>query len=177
MLISPSYRKQQEELHTTIPGYGVMGAKYGKQISRIMDEVGITHLLDYGCGHNLSLRKTLKPKGKFTYTAYDPGVPEYAEKPEPAEMVACIDVIEHIEPECLTDVLDHLQELTQVLLFATVHTGPANKTLPDGRNAHLIQQPMEWWMPKFLERFKVQGLQRRPTGFELIAFANDCYSG
>ena len=140
----------------------------------MVDVMEIDHLLDYGCGHNLSLRETLKPERAFKYQCYDPGVPEYAEAPVPAQMVVCIDVLEHIEPELLDNVLDHLEELTEEVLFATVHTGPAGKVLPDGRNAHLIQQPAEWWLPKFMERFTLKGFnQRSSTGFEVLCLAND----
>ena len=128
-------------------------------MSQIMDTMEIDHLLDYGCGRNLSLTRTLKPKRKFKYQAYDIGVPKYCEPPVPAQMVACIDVIEHIEPDYLEDVLDHLEELTEEVLFISVHTGPAGKVLDDGRNAHLIQQPMEWWLPKIAERFVIQSVQ------------------
>ncbi|MHC4302579.1 MAG: hypothetical protein ACYS7Y_35410 [Planctomycetota bacterium] len=104
-------------------------------------------------------------------------MPEYAEDPAPAEMVACIDVLEHVEPDCLDAVMDHLEELTERLLFCTVHTGPAGKKLPDGRNAHLIQHPPEWWLPKFIERFHLQGYHARRNGFELVLLANDYNSG
>ena len=33
-------------------------------------------------------------------------------------------------------------------LVALLATGPAEKMLPDGRNAHLIQQPKQWWLDK-----------------------------
>lgn len=89
-------------------------------------------------------------------------------------MVTCIDVLEHIEPDYLQDVFDHLQDLTEVILFATVHTGPAGKTLPDGRNAHLIQQPMEWWLPHFMERWDIQTVQKTSHhGFYVIANHQD----
>ena len=85
-------------------------------------------------------------------------------------MVTCIDVLEHIEPEYLEDVLDHLEELTEVVLFASIHTGPAGKTLDDGRNAHLIQKPMEFWLPKIWERFAIQTVQvMSPHEFFVIA--------
>lgn len=143
-------------------------------VGEMIDLMGIDHLLDYGCGHNLSLQENLKPQRQFKYQCYDPGVPEYAEPPEPAELVVCIDVLEHIEPDCLEEVLDHLESLTQQVLFATVHTGPAGKVLPDGRNAHLIQKPAEWWLPRFMERFTMQGFHARSiTGFEVVLLAND----
>ena len=173
MLISEEYRKQQEKLHEN-PHYGVMGQHYGKLVSEIINKVGIRHLLDYGCGHNRSLTWTLKPKEEITYQAYDPGVPEYSDDPTPAEMVVCCDVLEHIEPDYLENVLDHLEQLTEVILFATVHTGPAAKTLPDGRNAHLIQKPMEWWLPKFQDRWDIQTVQKTGRGgFYVIANNKD----
>lgn len=143
-------------------------------VAGMIDKLEINHVLDYGCGSRQSLRKTLKPSRSFTYQAYDPGWPKYAGDPIPAELVTCIDVLEHIEPEYLDKVLDHLEELTQVVLFATVHTGPAGKHLADGRNAHLIQQPMEWWLPKFTERFAIQTAQSTgPKGFFVIAQNRD----
>ena len=178
MLISADYQKQQEAMHASKKiNYGTTGEQYGEQVGQWVDRLQIKTLLDYGCGHNLSLMKTLKPESEFTYTAYDPGVPEYQGEPEPAEMVVCIDVLEHIEPECLEDVLDHLESLTQRVCFCTVHTGPAGKLLPDGRNAHLIQKPYDWWMPKFMERFELQNFAHRGSGFEVLLIANDYDSG
>lgn len=85
-------------------------------------------------------------------------------------MVACIDVLEHVEPAHLSDVLDHLEELTELILFASIATGPAAKKLSDGRNAHLIQQPMEFWLPKLWERFDIQTVQvSQPGQFFVIA--------
>ena len=47
----------------------------------------------------------------------------------------------------------------------TVHTGAAVKVLPDGRNAHLIQRPAAWWLPKFMERFELAAFNRMHHGF------------
>lgn len=143
-------------------------------VGKIIDKMEIDHLLDYGCGSNLSLTETLKPQRKFKYQAYDIGVPKYSDPPKPAQMVACIDVIEHVEPEFLEDVLDHLEELTEEVLLISVHTGPAGKYLDDGRNAHLTQQPMGWWFPKLDERFDIQTVQKvNDRSFYIIAFSNE----
>jgi hypothetical protein len=157
-------------------------------VAEIVKNLQVSHLLDYGCGHNLSLFKALGPKlkalglpYKVTLQAYDPGVPQLAAPPVPAQMVTCLDVLEHIEPECLEAVLDDLQRCTKAVLFATIASGPAVKTLPDGRNAHLIQQPIKWWLPKFWDRFELQhvmvdGVVHRhgggaDGGFIIIAYA------
>jgi len=172
-VITEDYRKLQEELHAK-GNYGVASLKYGHLVAEIMNTLEITHLLDYGCGSMKNLLKALKAQGvkhKFTYQAYDPAVPDCAGAPIPAQMVACIDVLEHIEPDLLDNVLDHLAALTELVLLATVHTGPAGKVLSDGRNAHLIQQPMEWWLPKFLQRFELQTCQVISAhGFHVICY-------
>jgi hypothetical protein len=159
-LISESYRAQQSHLHATT-NYGVASIKYAPLVTEIINRLEITHLLDYGSGKMMNLGKHIRPAHKLQYQAYDPAVEELAGLPVPAQMVACVDVLEHIEPECLDAVLDHIASLTEAVVFLTVHTGPAGKVLPDGRNAHIIQQPMEWWLPKFTQRFELQTVQVR----------------
>ena len=143
MLISDEYRAQQAYLHANTQ-YGVTGREFAPDVARIMAQLDASELLDYGAGSRLSLKAGLDELGVkgYEYRPYEPAVPQYAETPEPCSFVACIDVLEHIEPEYLDDVLDDLKALVQVCGFFTIHTGPAIKTLPDGRNAHLIQQPM-----------------------------------
>ena len=167
-LISESYREQQEKLHEglVIDGkpviYGGAAALYAPIVAQIINRMEPTHVLDYGCGKNLVLPHALKERGlkhKFKYQAYDPAVPRFAGDPVPAEMVVCIDVLEHVEEDCIDDVLDHLMGLTEALGFFTVDFGPAKKTLPDGRNAHILQRPPEWWLPRFMCRFDLQTFQ------------------
>ena len=68
----------------------------------------------------------------------------------------------------MDDVLDDLKRIVGMLGFFTIATGPAKKHLPDGRNAHLIQQPMAWWLPKMLDRFEVQTVQKMKHGFWVV---------
>ena len=103
---------------------------------------------------------------------YDPAIPKWSEVPDPHEMVACIDVLEHIEPEFLDDVLDDLKRLTIRLGFFSIHTGPAVKTLSDGRNAHLIQEPPKWWLPKIMDRFELRSFSNVDNGFWVIVHGN-----
>jgi hypothetical protein len=158
LLISPEYRAEQERLHEAT-NYGTASIAYAPLVSQIVNRMGVTHLLDYGCGSQVNLARHLKVDHKVTYQAYDPGVARYAKPALPAEMVACIDVLEHIEPELLENVLDDIARLAEGIVFLSVDTGPAMKTLSDGRNAHLIQQPLSWWLPKFWQRWDVQTVQ------------------
>ena len=66
--------------------------------------------------------------------------PEYGEQKK-ADLVCCIDVLEHIEPELIDNVIFDLSTIVIKFGFFSIHQGPAGKILLDGRNAHLIQKP------------------------------------
>lgn len=165
-LISDDYRKQQTELHKN-PDYGVASTHFAPLVSRICNDYQVRELLDYGAGKG-RLAKCLDVDHEMRVQLYDPAIPELADSPEPTEMVACIDVLEHIEPSLLENVLDDLQRVTKAIGFYTIATEPAMKTLPDGRNAHLIVQPASWWLPKLMERWELQTYQRRGDGFLVL---------
>lgn len=168
MLISDDYRAQQAKLHEN-PNYGVASMAFAPIVSEIINALNVRELLDYGCA-KCRLFGALKGmvKHPMKLQAYDPAIPERAGRPVPSQMVTCIDVLEHIEPDCLDAVLDDLHVLTKQIGFFSIHTGPAVKTLPDGRNAHLIQQPPEWWIPRIIERWSLQTFQLVPDGFYVI---------
>jgi Methyltransferase domain len=165
--ISESYRTQQAALHAA-GNYGLAALQYGKTVSDLLAVCGARTLLDYGCGSKRSLLQALGQLEGVTYEGYDPAVPAYAKPPRPADLVACIDVLEHIEPEFLDNVLDELGALCAPFGFFTIHTGPAGKVLLDGRNAHLIQQPPAWWLPRLQRRFKLLRVQDVPNGFAVV---------
>lgn len=163
-VITEAYRAEQAALHAK-GNYGTTGMKYGALMGALLRSTGAKSLLDYGCGSQRSLLKTLELPADTVYEGYDPAVPAYADAPLPAELVCCIDVLEHIEPALLDNVLDNLAELCDPFGFFTIHSGPAVKVLSDGRNAHLTQQGPDWWMPRLNERFEVLSLKPIPQGF------------
>ncbi len=168
MLISPEYREQQETMHEN-PDYGRASEIYAPFVSTVIKQFQVTELLDYGAGKGrLKEGLELAPGHVLTVDHYDPAIPAWSEAPSPCEMVACIDVLEHIEPDCLDAVLDHLKELTLRVGFFSVHTEAAVKTLPDGRNAHLIQEGPEWWLPKLMERFTLVSYSLMGPGFWVV---------
>ena len=164
-LITEDYRRMQQELHKN-PAYGVASIEYAPMVAQVIEFVGANELLDYGAGKGrlgLTLKQHIRRPLKIHH--YDPAIPEWSAPPQPCEFVACIDVLEHIEPVLLDNVLDDLQRVVARFGVFTVHTGAAVKFLPDGRNAHLIQQPPAWWLPKFLARFELVSFNRMPMGF------------
>lgn len=165
LLISEEYREMQRKLHEN-PDYGVASVGYAPLVAEVIEAVGATELLDYGAGKGrlgLALKQYIQRP--LTIRHYDPAVTEWSAPPEPCAFVACIDVLEHIEPHLLDNVLDDLQRVTVGAGVFTVHTQPAVKVLSDGRNAHLIQQPPRWWLSKFTDRFELVTFNRMPMGF------------
>ncbi len=166
--ISAAYQAIQKELHRN-PHYGVASIHYAPLVKQVLEKSGAHSISDYGAGKQ-NLRKALHDLGvtRFDYFPYDPAFPEYG-PPRAGELCCCIDVLEHIEPDFLGRVLTDLRAMTGRIGFFSIATGPAQKTLPDGRNAHLIQQPSSWWLPRLCEHFEIAHLQRTDAhGFWVI---------
>jgi hypothetical protein len=170
MLISEEYRKEQEELHKN-PEYGVASVNFAPMVTHLIDTLNIDEMLDYGAGKG-RLAQSINPNKRVIIELYDPAMPDYSSEPSPRQFVTCIDVLEHIEPDCLDDVLDDLKRVTEEYGFFTIHTGPAVKVLSDGRNAHLTQEDYTWWMPKLWSRFHIHQMTHVPNGFSVLVKSN-----
>ncbi len=158
--ISQEYLAEQQKLHEN-PNYGVASTQFAPIVAQVIKQMNATVITDYGAGKK-RLATALAPlvdMSNIKYQPYDPAFPDYGD-PTPAPVVCCIDVLEHIEPDLLDNVLAELAELTDGVGFFTIHTGPAGKTLSDGRNAHLIQENTSWWLPRLSKYFELSVLQR-----------------
>lgn len=149
-LITDEYRSLNQKLHVDSRVYGKNGVRYLDDVIRIATELKTQDILDYGCG-----KSTLSHSLPFRIKQYDPAIPKYSGLPTPADVVICTDVLEHVEPECLDNVLNHLKTLVKRAGFFAVGMIPAKKTLEDGRNAYLVIQKERWWILKLLERFEL----------------------
>lgn len=149
-LYSPEYLELNRQLHQENPNYGVSGSKYIPEVVALSRKYNTTDILDYGCG-----KGTLAKALPFEIKEYDPAIPEKSETPTPCDLVVCTDVLEHIEPEYIDWVIGDIARCTKVAAFIVIHTGPAKKTLPDGRNTHLIQENKAWWWKKLDQVFDI----------------------
>lgn len=154
-LITDEYRRLNQEMHETKPDYGVHGREHFEAIADLADRMNTKDILDYGCG-----KGTLAMHFPFTIKQYDPAIPRYSDLPEPADIVVCTDVLEHIEPELIGNVLNHIKGLAKKVFYGTISTELAKKTLSDGRNAHLIIETPEWWFSALSERFEIINYNR-----------------
>ena len=166
-LISDEYRALNAQLHFERPEWGRQSMKYWETVKELADHMGIKTLLDYGCGKQ-SLKMALEPFG-YTVTGYDPAFPDLATPPEPARLVICTDVLEHVEPECLDPVLEDLHRVTQDVALLVIATRESRRKMPDGSSPHRTVKDQAWWMDKLGERFtRIQTLQKDENVFGVL---------
>ena len=150
-MFSKEYISQLQQLHFDRSKPRGFGGKI-KDLGRFnffMSEWTVGSLLDYGCGkgHILTHLKETYPNTRCY--GYDPALDMF--NTLPGKLFDCVfsnDVLEHIEPEYIDNVLIHINQLSSKYVWLRIDTKPARKKLPDGRNAHLILESPEWWMTK-----------------------------
>lgn len=150
-MYSNIYIKQLEKLHADTSRPQGFGGKV-KKLGRFYEYMKLWNpnsLLDYGCGKGYILEHLKEQYPSILCEGYDPAVLLYNTQPNKAyECVFSNDVLEHIEPLYINAVLAHINTLSSKYTWLRIDTMPARKLLPDGRNAHLIQEDKTWWTNK-----------------------------
>ena len=162
-VITNQYVELNRQLHEENPHYGMSGSKRVNVVRYLTKELNTQDVLDYGCG-----KGTLAQCLDFKIQEYDPAIPGKNSEPKPADIVICSDVLEHVEPDLLMNVIGDVARCTRKMAYLVIHTGPAMKTLPDGRNAHLIQENRAWWYKRLSEHFHIEDMEE--YGAELQVF-------
>jgi len=143
-MISQHYKDQLRTLHDRDVMWGSSAARWLDDVVAHGEKLQARTVLDYGCGKG-HLKLSLKG---FDVSEYDPGIPGKDGPPATVDMVACLDVLEHIEPDHLDAVLADIKRLSFKGALLVVALYPSGTKLPDGRDSHLIIQPPEWWVQK-----------------------------
>jgi len=168
--ISDEYRLQLQEMHQPDEDgrtWGATAVRYLYDITEKIEQARgetlmatpLCSVLDYGSADG-KFKKQVERRGLLEgypeITCYDPGIPEYWDDPDPHWLVMSIDVLEHIEPEYLDKVLEHIHSKCTHRYIFHIAMYPAKKVLPDGRNAHLIIESEAWWKDRLSKYFHVQ---------------------
>ena len=168
-LINETYRQQLQELHQNPKKFGRSGVKKFNIVKSFIEEYRPASLIDFGCSQG-ELLPILTERYNINAMGYDPGVPKF--EVFPTDVVDCLtstDVLEHVEPEMLDDTLKAISNMFTKSAFLLIASYPAKKSLPDGRNAHLIIESFDWWKTKLetfidgkIVRTHIEPLTRRP---------------
>lgn len=142
--ITPAYAREQARLHSVDPMFGAEGYLWAYLIAGIATLEGCKSVLDYGCGKG-TLAKALTG---FRVEEYDPGIPGKDGPPVRCDLVVALDVLEHIEPDCLDAVLRQIAELSSGVVFVVISTKLSKRLMADGRDTHLSLHDDAWWASK-----------------------------
>jgi len=161
-LITPEYAEVLAWEHANTPGkWGQTARMYVSTIVKHSAEE--TDWLDYGAGSG-GLNQAVQElyPNTYTITEYEPSRPDTV-APDPKPYVACIDVLEHIEPGLLHNVLKDLARVTVNRGYFTISCRKAAKILKDGRNAHLIVENHQWWKDVMSQYFTILEEEYEPS--------------
>lgn len=148
MTISESYRKQLVDIHQNTP-FGKRG-KIPKDLKKLITKLQPESILDFGCGKGRMTAVLKEEYPAIKIVSYDPGNPEFNIPLDNVhvDLLASTDVLEHVEPEFIKQTLESIRTKSRYF-YHLISCAPAKLVLPDGRNAHLIQQGPEWWKQLF----------------------------
>ena len=156
-LVSKEYQDKLTNYHKTakIPWGGGLEGKV-KFIHSYALEYNCNSILDYGAGssHFIKEINIQYPNHPFIINEYEPGKKELAKNPPVSDMTVCMDVLEHIEPEKLDNVLEHIYNKTNKIIYFTICVLPSFSSFPDGQNLHLIVENHDWWLKKLSKYFE-----------------------
>ncbi len=161
-----SHIKASQQLHKESSSYGpassyfqdssvkrLFGIPYG--IRKVNEYSRIKSVLDFGAGKGglvLALKKTLG--NEINIKGFDPGVKEYSTMPkEKFDIITCVDVLEHIDRHSIDAVLNQIKNSMTGFMVFIIDLIPAKKSLVDGRNAHILLAPPEYWASKINQTF------------------------
>lgn len=148
-VITPEYAREQVHLHATDAHYGSEGYLWAYMVAGIARIEQCRSVLDYGCGKG-TLARALQGVD-VAVTEYDPGIPGKDQRPsEPSDLVVCLDVMEHIEPDFVDDVIEDLAKLARKTVFIVVSTKLSKRLMRDGRDTHVSLHDDAWWSETFI---------------------------
>lgn len=144
--------------------YGTSGRGKVKFVQSALVGHGIKTILDWGAGSQGLAHVLSSIRPDWQITSYDAAVPGIDTRPNKTfDAVVSTDVLEHIPYDEIDDVIEDILELTGEIGYHHIATSPAQLFLPDGQNAHLIQEMAPWWAKKF-EAHGVEIIEAWDTG-------------
>lgn len=165
-MISAAYKQVLRETRAIYPNWGI-ARRHAAPVLRWLEGINLRSgsILDYGAGLGRfgEQLERLAP-GRYAVTNYEPSIPAFDTLPNgPYDAVVATHVLEHVEPELLAATLEELRARARRLVYIEVPHELAGKTLADGRNAHLIVQPREWWARQIGAAFAGSTLYHWPS--------------
>lgn len=157
-LINAEYQQQLMTMHQQ--GQFQRGSKIFDTVKHMVEQCKPSSILDFGCGQGGLVRALAHAYPGIRVEGYDPGSATHNVWPrKPVDMIVSADVFEHIEPEHVDRTLQRIGQQMLKSGWFRIACYPAKKSLPDGRNAHLIVEPPAWWREHIVNNMPVRIVQ------------------
>jgi len=157
---------QYRQLHAAGGDYGSTSIKRAPYILPHVRALRPSSVIDYGCG--TSRLWTMIAACCPDVRRYDPAIPELAGRPEPADLLISVDVLEHIHEPDLDGIIADMAALSKRAVIIIDHH-IAKTILPNGQNAHATIKPAAWWQERLQRHYpyveRIRGVRRRPASF------------
>lgn len=164
-VVSAEYAAMNKQLHAEGSDYGAHAFLDAQIVVSNARANGCKTVLDYGCGKG-TLKAALKEMApELSVLEFDPAIDGKDTLPEQADFIVALDVMEHIELDYLSAVLENMVSLAPRLVLLKIALTPSKRLLPDGRNAHILLKPPKWWEGKLKRHFDAIQTQTFPLHF------------
>lgn len=156
---SEDHAKRLKALHDRDPNFGVIGYLWASRVAALMWNHGYHSMLDYGCGRSDLAAHVKKaypgrpPEGHYAFSSYDPATKPG--EPRPADLVTCIDVLEHVEADKLNAVVKDVWRCTQKAALITVSLRNARKNSKTHPSVH----DRQWWYDRLSGVFDITEIE------------------
>ena len=171
-LISKEYKNKIIEKHKKGHWGGNVEKRIPDLILKYMNLSRAKSILDYGSGYGAFKEAMQGLPGDMSIHEYEPGVPGKDQDPPVCDATVCFDVLEHIEPSKIDNVLKHIYDKTRFWAILHICTIPSRNTFPDGKNLHLIIEDSAWWVKKFLGYWNVLEIDVTKGHVKLLLIKN-----
>lgn len=146
------YIKQYELLYKIKKNYGKTSIKIYDMLKKIINDLNISSVLDYGCGKS-KLLDLIKKNSKIKIFKYDPAIKKYSTLTKnKTDLVICTDVLQHVPLYDLDRVLKEIKSKGIYILFYIKCTNHKTK-LPNGTYANCTVYDKKWWLEKLSTYF------------------------
>ena len=164
-LITGEYANQNALLHGSRANYGRHAHYLFKKIRSIALNYEAKTMVDYGAGKGtLKIAfevadSILEEPMNIVITEFDPAFKKLKHLPASADLIVCLDVMEHVEEDKVDNTISFISSITQKAAYFTISTRLSKKSLPNGQNAHITVHDETWWTEKLEKHFVIIDLE------------------